>query len=267
MLRNLFCILVAGLWVTLLLPLVLTHMLVARSTDASMWWARRVWAPVLLWAGGAKLKIYGLENVDPKRPTVYASNHQSTIDIPTLLVALPVDFRFVAKHQLRWVPMIGWYLWIAGHILIDRSNRSTAVASLAAAGRRIRGGTSIVVYPEGTRSADRYVLPFKKGAFSLAVKAGVPICPVTIEGSGKLMPKNSWRITPGEIRVMIGAPIPTEGLTDRDREALLQKVRAKVVEQSLALGGLGAAPTSESRRPSHPPPESANATSSSAASP
>src|SRR5688572_14442972 len=94
---------------------------------ASIWWAREAWSPVLLWAGGAKLVVHGREHVDPSRPTIYVSNHQSTIDIPSLFMAIPVDLRYVAKKQLQWVPFLGWYLWLAGHVLIDRSNRHEAL--------------------------------------------------------------------------------------------------------------------------------------------
>src|SRR5262249_20779655 len=153
-----------------------------------------LFSPVVLWAGGARLVVWGRENADPRRPTIYASNHQSTSDIPALLAALPVNIRFVAKKQLRWVPIVGWYLQLAGHIIVDRSNTRSAIASLDRGAQKIRAGTSILVFPEGTRSPHRRILPFKKGPFALALKAGVPICPVTVEGSGKLMPKRSWRI-------------------------------------------------------------------------
>jgi 1-acyl-sn-glycerol-3-phosphate acyltransferase len=150
-----------------------------------------------------------------------------------------VPFRYVAKHQLRWVPLLGWYLWLAGHIFVNRSNRRAAIASLERASGQIRSGTSIVVYPEGTRSEDGRILPFKKGPFALALKARVPIVPVTIEGSWRVMPKNSWDIKPGEIQVMIGAPIDTRTFAEDDREGLLRVVRDQIIEQSLLLGGRG----------------------------
>jgi 1-acyl-sn-glycerol-3-phosphate acyltransferase len=129
-------------------------------------------------------------------------------------------------------------MWAAGHIFIDRSHRRRALEALDQAARQIRNGKSIVVYPEGTRSPDGKILPFKSGSFALALKAGVRICPVTIEGSHDVMPKNSWKITPGEIRVKIGRPIdPKQFGEDRDR--LLRSVREVIVAQDLELGGKG----------------------------
>lgn len=204
-----------------------------------MWVARRLFAPVALWAGGARVLVSGREHADPSRPTVYVSNHQSASDIPALLVALPVNVRFVAKKQLRWVPIVGWFLQLAGHIIVDRTNTRAAIASLDKAAKKVRAGTSILVFPEGTRSPDGRILPFKKGPFALALKAGVAVCPVTVEGSGKLMPKRSLRILPGEIQVKIGKPIDASQYVDDDRESLMRAVRNVVIAQSLELGGKG----------------------------
>lgn len=242
MLRNLFCMFVAAAWTTLLFPVACLAMLVTLNPSRSIWVARRWWSPVLVWAGGGRLEVHGQEHVDPKRPTIYVSNHQSTIDIPVLFMAVPVDIRFVAKKQLGYVPMLGWYLHLAKFPLIDRANRMKAIASLESAGKQIRAGTSIVVYAEGTRSEDGSILPFKKGSFALALKARVPICPVTIEGTGKLMPKNSWNITPGVIKVKIGAPLDTTGYGEDDREKLMRDVREIIIRQSLELGGKGGDP-------------------------
>lgn len=238
MLRNLFCIFVAVVWTLVLFPVTLVFMLVTLNPSASMIVVQKWWSPILLWAGGAKLEVQGLENLKPGQPYIFASNHQSTIDIPALFVALPVDFRFVAKKALQYVPALGWYMTVAKFVFIDRSNHRDAVKSLEKAGERIRGGVSIVMFAEGTRSDDCRVLPFKKGPFALAMHAKVPVVPVTVEGSGKLMPKNSWNITPGPVKVCIGVPIEVEQFGD-DRMALIRAVRGKVIEQNLAMGGLG----------------------------
>ncbi len=212
-------------------------------TGSSSWFAQRLWAPALLWAAGARLEVEGAEHLDAGRPTLYASNHQSTLDIPVLFVALGVDLRFVAKEQLRWVPLVGWYIQMAGHILVDRSNRARAIASLDRAAERIvRRRLSLIVFPEGTRSPDGRILPFKHGPFGLALKAGIPVVPVTVEGSAKVMPRGSWHIRPGLVRVRIGAPLDVRDFSLNDRAGLAQATRAAVVEASLALGGLGGVP-------------------------
>ncbi len=237
MIRNLFCVLVALVWTAVCFPLASLAIILTFNASNSMYVVQRLWSPVLLWAGGAKLVVSGLENLDG-RPHVFVSNHQSTNDIPVLFVALPVDFRFAAKKSLKYVPMLGWYMALAKIIFIDRGNHRDAVASLDRGGAQIRSGVNIVMFPEGTRSDDLRVKPFKKGPFALATKAGVGVVPVTIEGSGKLMPKNSWNITPGPIYVRVGKPIDPKPFND-DREALMVAVRKVIIEQSLALGGKG----------------------------
>lgn len=235
MLRNLFCIFVAGVWTTILFFATVVAMLLTLNP---MFIVKRWWSPVLLWAGGATLEVSGLENIDQTKPYIFVSNHQSTIDIPVLFIALPANLRFVAKKILKYVPFLGWFMTLSKFVFIDRANHRDAIRSLEEAGERIRGGISIVMFPEGTRSDDCRVLPFKKGPFALALKASVPIVPITIEGSGVLMPKNSWNITPGPIKVRIGKPIDPAPFGD-DRVKLIQEVRSRIIEQSLEMGGLG----------------------------
>lgn len=238
MLRNLFCMFTAAVWTAILFPVTVVAMVATLNPSASMYVVQKWWSPVLLWAGGARLEVLGRERLTAGQPYVFVSNHQSTIDIPALFVALPVDFRFVAKKVLQYVPFLGWYMTLARFVFIDRKNHRAALRSLEIAGQRIRGGISIVMFPEGTRSDDQRVLPFKKGPFALAMKAAVPIVPVAVEGSGVLMPKNSWNITPGPIRVAIGAPIDPVPFGD-DREALIREVRTRVIELNEQLGGKG----------------------------
>lgn len=238
MLRNLFCVFVAIVYTTILFPICILAMLFTLNPSASMVIVQRWWSPVLLWAGGATMEVTGVENLKPGQPYIFASNHQSTLDIPMLFVALPVDFRFVAKKVLQYVPITGWYMTMAKFVFIDRSNHRNALKSLEEAGKRIRGGVSIVMFAEGTRSGDRRVLPFKKGPFALALHAQVPVVPVAVEGSGLVMPKNSWNIKPGKVKVSIGKPIEVAQFGE-DRMALIRAVRNAVIEQNLAMGGLG----------------------------
>jgi 1-acyl-sn-glycerol-3-phosphate acyltransferase len=228
---------------TALLPFAALAILITWDTSGATWFARRLWAPTLLWVAGTRVEVEGTEHVDPRRPTLYASNHQSSIDIPVLFVALPVNLRFIAKEQLRWVPLVGWYLQMAGHILVDRSNRARAIASLDRAAFEIaRRKISLIVFPEGTRSPDGRILPFKHGSFGLALKAAIPVVPVTLEGSSRVMPRRSWRIHPGLIRVRLGAPVEVAGFDVNDRSGLARVVREAVVAGSLALGGKGGVP-------------------------
>lgn len=238
MLRNAFCILVAIVWTSVCFPMTLVAMLFTLRRSSSMKVVRWPWSNVLVWSGGGTLDIRGADNVDMSKPHIFVSNHQSTIDIPVLFLALPGDVRFVAKKALMYVPLMGWYMWLAGFVFVDRGNHRAAIASLDKAAEQIRGGISIIMFPEGTRSQSRRVMPFKKGPFALAMKAGVPIVPVAIEGSGKLMPKNSWRITPGPITVSIGKPIDPAQFNG-DRDAMIRTVRQFIIEQNVAMGGLG----------------------------
>jgi 1-acyl-sn-glycerol-3-phosphate acyltransferase len=238
MLRDLFCIVWAPFWTGVCFFGTLFGMLFSFSRSGSMPVVRGPWSRGLVWAGGGKLEVRGAENVDMSKPHIFVSNHQSTVDIPVLFIALPADVRFAAKAALKYVPFIGWYMWLARFVFVDRGNHRAAVASLDRAAEQIRGGISIIMFPEGTRSDDARVMPFKKGPFALAMKAGVPIVPVAIEGSGKLMPKNSWHISPGPITVTIGKPIDPAQFNG-DRDALIRTVRNFIIAQNVAMGGKG----------------------------
>lgn len=240
MIRKLWCIFVTAAWTTVLFTPCLIGMILTWNTSHSMWWVKKMWAPVLLWAGGAKLEVQGLENVPKDRSVILVSNHQSTLDIPAIFVALPIDFRFVSKTVLKYVPVLGWYMILAKFVFIDRGNRKSAIESLEKAGAQIRGGISVMLFPEGTRSATGEILPFKKGPFALALKAGVPVVPITIEGTRHIMPKNSWNIVHGAapVKMMLGRPIDPVPFGE-DREALMRAVRDVIIDQSIRLGGLG----------------------------
>ena len=181
-------------------------MLLTGSGDLPIWFGRHVWGPLGLWLAGARLDIRRMP-APPPGPVIFASNHESVLDIWVLFVAIPRSFRFIAKQELFRLPVFGWYLRIGGHIPVDRSNRASAVASLRHAGEAVRGGTSIVVFPEGTRSRDGRIQPFKKGPFVVAKGAGVPIVPIAISGSGAVTPSHVIAVHPGTIRVAAGDPI------------------------------------------------------------
>ena len=185
----------------------------------------RLWSRLVLAAAGVRWEAQYDPGLPRQRPAVYAANHQSLFDIPVLVLAMPTDFRMVAKRSLQFVPVFGWALWLAGFLFIDRSNRQRAIATLDRAAERLRRGTSIVVFAEGTRSTDGTLLPFKRGGFVLAIQAGVPVVPVTLVGGRTVLAKGSLRPRPGLMKVHFGAPIETRGMTYEMRETLMARVR------------------------------------------
>jgi 1-acyl-sn-glycerol-3-phosphate acyltransferase len=188
----------------------------------------RLWSRLVLLTSRVRWVSSADPALDPSRPCVYAANHQSQFDIPALVLAMPADFRMVAKRSLAHVPIFGWALRLAGFVFIDRSNRESAIQTLDQAAERLRRGTSIVVFAEGTRSRDGTLLPFKRGGFVMALKAGVPVVPVTIRGGGGILPKGSLWIRPGSIQVHFGAPVETTGYTYETRDRLADRVRAAI---------------------------------------
>ncbi len=155
------------------------------------------------------LTVTGAGQLDPVQNYVFVSNHASMFDIPTVRAALRHDIRIIYKKELHWVPIFGWGLKIgACDIAIDRKNSQDAMRSIETAVEKIRSGASVILFAEGTRTRDGKLQPFKRGPFNLAMKAGVPVVPVTINGTFSIMKKGSFRLRPGTITVVIDAPIP-----------------------------------------------------------
>lgn len=198
--------------------------LVDRSGEAVIWIGRQ-WIRWIFWTCGVAVEAEGLENVDSRQAFVFMSNHESVLDIGALTLTLPARWRFVAKRELTWIPLFGWAIWLGGHVIIDRGRRERAVASLRRAAARVREGTSVIIFPEGTRSETGRMREFKSGGFHLALEAQVPIVPVTISGSRRLTPKRSLRVESGRVKVRFGKPIATRGLRLEDREGLKRSVR------------------------------------------
>jgi len=185
------------------------------------------WSRLLLRLLRVGVSVSGLEHVPPG-PAVYAANHASTLDIFVLFGHLPVDFRIVYKKSLSVVPLVGWAIWLGGHLPIDRSHPFRARRSLDEAARRIREGTSVVLFPEGTRSPDGEVRRFKRGSFSLAIAAGVPVVPVSLVGVKAVVPHGLSSIRPGTVSVLVHPPGPVAGRSPDDAEALAEEVRTIV---------------------------------------
>ena len=185
----------------------------------------QTWAKSLVGAAGLKLEIHGAEHVEPDQPCIYMSNHESTIDIPALIAALPVHLRFVYKKSLGMIPFVGWAIWAMGMVPIDRSNRSNAMLSLKKAGDRVKSGFPVLIFPEGTRARGQGLLPFKKGGFILALRAGLDIVPITLVDSQALCPRNSIMVKPGTLKVIIHPRVHIEQYSESKRNELMADVR------------------------------------------
>ena len=203
----------------------------------------RLWAYLILFASGVKITVVGKENLDSIQPCIFAANHASQFDIFALYAAIPVQFRWLAKIELFHIPILGQAMKVIGYIPIDRSDRRAAFKSIDQAARKVRQGTSILIFPEGTRSIDGKLQPFKKGGFVLAIKSGRPLVPISICGSQEILAKKSWMIHPGRITVRFGKPVPTSDTDLKDRNRLIDTIYRKIA-QNLPLNQK-AAPSKE----------------------
>lgn len=190
------------------------------------------WARGLARAWGLSVEAYGAEHIDPAQTYVLMSNHQSHVDIVALFEALPILPGFLAKKELRSIPLFGRAMEVGGHVFIDRTKRTEARVAIAEAAAQVRRGSSIVIFPEGTRADSPGVKPFKKGGFHLAKQAGVPIVPIGIRGSASVLPKHDWRLYPGRIEVHIGEAIPADDVVATPVPELIERVRNRICELS-----------------------------------
>ncbi len=193
-----------------------------------VWLARKFWAPVLLRISRIRLDISGDENIQKNTPYIFVCNHFSFFDIPCLFAALPANIYFVAKKELRKIPFVGWFIALSGMLFIDRSNHNKAMESIAKAGELIKKGRSVVMFAEGTRSKSGEIQKFKKGAFYLALNALVPVVPVSIKYSQKVIKKGIIRST--KVSVIIAEPLSPEIYQSKTTPDLLNTVRKIVVD-------------------------------------
>ena len=189
-----------------------------------------LWAQILLLMCNTKVKVIGKENLLLGKPQIFMANHQSDFDILIALAYIPVQFRWIAKKELFNIPFFGAAMRSAGYIEIDRHNQEKAMQSLDEAALRIRKGKSIMTFPEGTRSRDGEIKAFKQGAFHLAINSGVSIVPVSIIGSGRIMPKRSVKIKSGQIKLVIGEPIEVKSFDIENRFELIKKVKDTIIK-------------------------------------
>ena len=165
-----------------------------------------MWAPGILWGCGIKLIIQN-EGFDTTKPHVFVSNHLSYLDIPVLFRAIPSNLYFIAKKEIKWLPFVGQYMMATGMLFVNRDNRHKAIVSLKKAAQLVSKGKSVLMFPEGTRSKDGKINPFKKGPFHLAKDAGVSVVPIAITGTDTVLDIHSGKLTPGEVKVNIGKQI------------------------------------------------------------
>jgi 1-acyl-sn-glycerol-3-phosphate acyltransferase len=189
-----------------------------------------LWGKVALWADLVRVKVEGLENVPGQGPYVFMSNHQGSYDIFALLGYLPFQFKYLAKKEIFSIPILGWAMKATGYISIDREGTRETVKAMNNAAEKIRAGLSVLIFPEGSRSPDGSIQPFKKGGFTLAIKSQVPIVPVAIAGSADIIPKGKLTVYPGAISIRIDRPVETKGRTMRDREALMGRLHDIIVK-------------------------------------
>jgi 1-acyl-sn-glycerol-3-phosphate acyltransferase len=193
---------------------------------------------------GLRYRVEGLDRVPRDRAVVYCPNHESNIDPPLVFRALAgahPHLRVLYKAEMRKLPVLGLVMQLVGFIPVERRRREQAIAAVELAVKALRHGHAFLIFPEGTRSRTADLLPFKKGAFVLAIKAGAPIVPVALVGARAAMPKGSAIIRPRTIRVRVGIPIETDGLSFEDRDRLMERTRREI-EQLRHLEGRGAAP-------------------------
>jgi 1-acyl-sn-glycerol-3-phosphate acyltransferase len=233
MFRTLWAAFVA---VTVTIPLALATLAVAaiRSNARLIDGITHLWGRLIIRAAGIDLRTEGTAVIDRKQRYILIANHYSYFDIPCIFVAIPQPIRFMAKVSLFKIPIFGWAIGRAGFIPIDRKNRRTAVKSFEMAVGRIRKGNTVVVFPEEGRSRDGAMRPFQRGGFLLALRSGLPILPVAIQGTYDVFRAGAKRVTPGPVTIRVGTPIPTEGLTVRDKDRLLEQSREQITRMLAA---------------------------------
>ena len=202
-------------------------------TGALQFWCARWWCRLVAWSIFARILVHGVEHVRAGQPYVYMANHSSLIDTPALFAYLPYPFRIMAKRELFFVPFMGWHLWTAGHFPIDRRDRRKTVRSLRRVIEEVRNGKSLVVFPEGTRTRDGRLQEFKPGTFKIALRAGVPIVPVTIRGTFTLLPSTTLAPRPGRVEVILGEPIETRDYDEKHLPELIERTK-DVIRRTLA---------------------------------
>jgi len=229
-------------WGLLSLPLTAVAILLAApflGGRRAFWTVAPLWARVIFRLCASAPTVIGWDDLPEtirleREPVIFMSNHESNLDPPVLISAIPIPAVYLSKKELMWMFPVGWAAKMAGTIFVDRSNRERAIASLHLAAAEIRGGKSVVIFPEGTRTRTGQLLPFKKGGFVMAEEAGVRVVPLATVGGRTMLPPGAVHIRPGRYVVAFGAPVDPKDFDSRD--ALIAEVRRRIVDlRELAL--------------------------------
>ncbi|HSH12636.1 MAG TPA: lysophospholipid acyltransferase family protein [Desulfurivibrionaceae bacterium] len=188
----------------------------------------RFWGWLITAWSGISVRVEGLERLDRSKPYIFVANHQSQFDIFVLDGFLDIDFRWLAKKELFRLPLFGWAMLLAGSIPVDRSHGRKALKSLDEAAKRIAGGASVVIFPEGTRSPDGQLQSFKSGAMQLAIKSGVELVPMAISGTHEVLPKGKILARPGKVVIRLGTPVDSREFSSKEKQALAELLHDRV---------------------------------------
>ncbi|MGD1845316.1 MAG: lysophospholipid acyltransferase family protein [Salibacteraceae bacterium] len=199
-----------------------------RKSDVTRWVAKYIWSSGMLFLHGIRLKTTGVEKLSKNQPTIIAANHESFADIPLLINIVPFFLNFIAKKELKKLPIVGPYINATGTIWIDRSNREKAYQSMREAGRLIREGKPVITFPEGQRTKDGTLGIFKRGTFLIAIEAGVPVTPIALTGTRRIWTAGTFRLRPGKVTVSVGDPVSPSGYTLETVEDFANEVRERV---------------------------------------
>lgn len=236
--------LLAGLAVfvvtSLLAPVVVLARLLLparRATEVSQR-CMHAWSRSICAAAGVRLVVHGAEHVLSGRGVLYASNHVSWFDVFALAARLP-RYTFVAKAELRRIPIFGWGAEGAGVVFLERENRKSAFEAYRVVAQRIADGLSAIVFPEGTRGQDYALRPFKKGPFVLAIAARAPVVPVVVYGAREVMPKGGFRVRAGTVHIHLLEPVEASGYDYEHRHDLMRAVWQRMAECLRHRHGIG----------------------------
>ena len=214
-----YCI---ALPILIILTIITAILTIIGSLFSHQWWGYyppRIWAKCWCWLLFIKVEVKNRELINPNQAYVFVANHQGAFDIFTIYGFLNHNFKWLMKKSLQNIPLVGWACIAAGHVLVDRSSPSAVAKTMATARRRLTNGMSLVIFPEGSRSSDGRIKPFKRGAFKLAIDFNRPLVPVTIDGSYRVMRKDSYGINPGKVTLTIHRPIDPKS---DDMERIIQ---------------------------------------------